>query len=76
MRGEPSAEFILDAEIERNLHRRRRNARLDSKEEVTSDHLDSVKETMAVTRENESSSHVTLNEVVRGRQPTHCYFKL
>ena len=47
MRGELSVEFIFDAEIEKTFHRRRRNARLDSKEEVPSDHSDSEKETMA-----------------------------
>ncbi|XP_050876350.1 uncharacterized protein LOC127080061 [Lathyrus oleraceus] len=46
MQGEPSAEFLFDVEIERTLHQRRRNARLNCKEEVPSDHSDSEKETM------------------------------
>ena len=37
MRGEPSAEFLFDAKIERTLHRRRREQRVDSIEESTSD---------------------------------------
>jgi hypothetical protein len=45
MRGEPSTEFLFDAEIERTLHRRRREQRVDSTEESTSDHSE-VKEPM------------------------------
>ena len=46
MGGEPSTEFIFDAEVEKTLHQRCRNVRLNSKEEVPSYHSDLEKETM------------------------------
>src|SRR3954467_4060766 len=47
MRGKASAEFLFDAEIERTLHARRRQARqekLESEEEVVTVHSDSESE--------------------------------
>src|SRR3954465_6578244 len=51
MRGKASAEFLFDAEIERTLHARRRQARqekLESEEEVVTVHSDSESEEEAM----------------------------